>query len=232
MSSQINNLSIKFNDLLTQYQNTYHNFLNEINSNNNNFTTIPNSAFISEYNFNTIESSNADNCLNSCSSTQNCSGATFDNNLKTCILSNGPGNLVNSNNQTAIVKNSIYYTNQLQNLNDQLLKINNSMLNHANSNINNYTKTEKENNSQFEILNKNYNILQQERIQLEEMLREYETLNTSLENGNISVTSNYYTYIFYLFIAILLIIILLKFNFSTHQQGGSSFIKLFNFFNY
>jgi hypothetical protein len=71
-------------------------------------------------------------------------------------------------------------------------------------------------------LNINYKMLSDERIQIEKMIREYETLNTAIDNGNIIVTSNYYNYIALFFIVILLIFLLLKFSFAGSQSGGGN----------
>ena len=215
-------LSNKFNSLLTQYQETYQDFLNTINLNNNTLTTISNSAFVGQSNINTIQGSTANNCLSSCESNTSCSGATFDNNLNTCTLSSGSGNIINSNNQTAIVKQALYYSNQLKQLNDELISLNNSMMQTSNSRMNIYSKTQEMNSEKSEILNKNYNTLEQERGEIAKMIREYETLNTAYENGNINVSSNYFSYIVYLLAAIFLIFLLLRVSVSNNQVGGGS----------
>jgi len=213
-------LSNKFNSLLTQYQDTYQDFVNTISSNTNSFTSVNNSAFIGGTNINTIQNSSVNNCLSSCSSNNSCSGATFDNNQNTCTLSSGNGNIVNSQNQTAIVKQALYYSNQLQQINDQLININSSMMNLANSNSDNYKQTQQSNSDKSNILEQNYNTLEQERLEIETILREYETLNSAYENGNINVTSNYYSYIIYLLIAIFLVFLLFKFSLTSQQRGG------------
>ena len=215
-------LSNQFNSLLSQYQETYQDFINIINSGNNSLTSVDNSAYIGESNINTIQGSSVNNCLTSCSSNQSCSGATFDNNLNTCTLSSGTGNIVNSTNQTAIVKQALYYSNQLKQLNNQLTNINNQMSSLANSNMNSYSQTQEQNNQKSQILNQNYQTLQQERLEIDKMVREYETLNSALENGNINVTSNYYSFIIYLLIAIFLIFILLRINLTGEQRGGGN----------
>ena len=215
-------LSNNFNSLLTQYKDTYQEFLNTINSGNNSLTSVPNSAFIGQSNINTIQGSSVDNCLSECTSNQICSGATFDNKLNTCTLSSGTGNIVSSKDQTAIVKQALYYTNQLQEINNKLMDINSSMMNLANSSMNNYSQTQQQNNEKAEILNKNYQTLEQERVEIAEMVRQYETLNSALENGSTNATSNYYRYIMYLLIAIFLIFILLRINLTGEQRGGGN----------
>ncbi len=215
-------LSNNFNSLLTQYKDTYQNFLNTINSGNNSLTSVPNSAFIGQSNINTIQGSSVDNCLSECTSNQTCSGATFDNNLNTCTLSSGTGNIVSSKNQTAIVKQALYYTNQLQEINNKLMDINTSMMNLANSSMSDYSQTQQQNNEKAELLNKNYQTLEQERVEIAEMVREYETLNSALENGSINATSNYYNFIMYFLIAVFLVFILFKINLTGEQRGGGT----------
>jgi hypothetical protein len=226
MSSQMEILSNQFNNLLTQYQNTYQDFVNTISSDNNTFTSLDNSAFVSSNNISTIQNSSLNNCMTSCSSTQSCSGATFDNNQNTCTLSSGTGNIINSQSQTAIVKQALYYSNQLQQINNELMNINNSMMNLANSSASSFQQTKQTNQKKGQILQQNYNTLEQEREEIAEIIRQYETLNSAYENGNINVTSNYYSYILYLIIAIFLFFLLIKFNLTSQQRGGGNSTKI------
>jgi heme A synthase len=73
----------------------------------------------------------------------------------------------------------------------------------------------------------NYQILLEERIHIDKMVRDFETLNAANENGQINVTSNYYNYIVLLFITILLIFLLIKFSVTSNDQrgGGNNFTK-------
>jgi hypothetical protein len=220
MSSQMEKLSNDFNNLLYQYKDVYQKFLDTVNSGNNNLTPVPNSAFIGQSNINIINGSSINNCLVSCNSNENCSGATFDNNLNTCTLSKGNGRIISSKNQTAIVRQALYYTNQLQQINNKLTEINKSMINNSSSNLNLYSQTQQKNNEKSNILNQNYQTLQQERLLIDDMVLQYETLNSALENGNINVTSNYYKYIMYLIIAVLLLFLLMRINLNIEQRGG------------
>ena len=222
-------LSNKFNSLLTQYQDTYQEFINTITSNNNSLTSVDNSAFVGGSNINTIKNSSVNNCLTSCSSNKSCSGATFDDKQKTCKLSSGNGNIINSKNQTAIVKQALYYSNQMQKINNELINTNNTMMHLANSNVDNYKQAEQMNSEKAQILQNNYNTLEAERMEISEIVRQYETLNSAYENGNVNVTSNYYTYIMYLFISIFLVGLLLKFSLTSNQIGGGSSIGFSNY---
>jgi hypothetical protein len=227
--SQMEILSNNFNSLLTQYQNTYQDFVNVISSNDGSFNLVNNSAFIGETNINTIQNSSINNCVTSCDSTQSCSGATFDTTQNTCTLTSGNGNIISSQNQTAIVKQALYYTNQLQKINDELTNTNNSMMTLANNNSDNYKQTKDMNSEKAQMLQKNYNTLEQERMQIIEIINQYETLNSAYENGTINTTSKYYSYFMYLFIVLFLLFILLKLSFNLRsEQRGGGFVQFNN----
>lgn len=213
-------LTNKFNSLLSQYNETYDEFLNTINSNDNSFKSVPESAFIGKNNIKKIQGSSVNKCKTSCSSNKSCTGATFDNKQRICSLSSGTGNIINSHNQTAIVKQALYYSYQLQNINNQLTSVNTNMMTLANSRIGDYNENQKITAQKAEILQNNYKTLEQERSQIAEIIRQYETLNSAYENGSINLTSNYYNYIMYLIVAIFLIILFLRYTSTSEQIGG------------
>lgn len=229
--SQMEMLGSKFNSLINQYKDTYQQYMNAIQSNSNTLTSVSNYAFIGENNLNTIQNSSASDCLSSCTSTQSCSGATYDATSNVCTLSTGTGNMVSSTNQTAIVKQALYYSNQLKQLNDDLTNINNQMIQHMNQNAKEYSQNQQQTTEKVNALQQNYSVLEQERSQIDEMIREYETLNSAYENGAIHVTSNYYVYLIYFIIVIALIAVLIKIgisggNPSLMSGGGHGHIKV------
>jgi hypothetical protein len=210
MSTQLQNLNSEFNSLLTQYKDTYQNYINALNTNNINLTTVPNTSFIGTSNINTLSNSTITSCKTACSTNTSCTGATFNSDLNTCILSNGTGSLISTNQSIAIVQEAIYYSYQLQQLNSKLININNQMMNNATQNESQYNQNQQQNTIQNESLNNNYYTLQQEKNQINEMIRQYETLNAAYNNGSIEVNSNYFNYVVLLLIVILLIFILIK----------------------
>ena len=84
MSTQLQSLSQQFNNLLTRYTNTYQQYINLLNSNDNSLTTFPNYSFVGQSNIDTSNNSTLDNCLTNCSSNSSCSGATFTTNNNWC----------------------------------------------------------------------------------------------------------------------------------------------------
>ena len=225
MSIQLQNLSNEYNMLISQYQDTYQKYIDVINSDNKSFTTVDNSAFYGQNQINILDNTNVENCQSACSSNSSCSGATFNTLSNNCTLNSGTGNVVQEQKSKAIVKEAMYYSYQLQNLNAKLLDINKQMMNNSNANYDKFQKSQQQTIEQENTMNNNYQTLSDERIQIEKMIREYETLNRALENGNIVVTSNYYSYIALFLIAILLILLFFKFSFTGSQSGGGNSIE-------
>jgi hypothetical protein len=220
MSSQLQTLSEQFNVLLTQYTNTYQEYISLLGSNNNNLTPFPNFSFVGQSNITTLNNSNLDDCLNDCSANSSCSGATFNNTLNTCTLSSGSGSLSYTEQSTAIAQHALYYSYKLQRLNSQLTNVNQQIANINNSSYGQYQQTQEQNQQQQQILQSNYQTLQQEREQIEDMIKQFETANASYEDGNLNVTSNYYSFLLLVVVAIFLIIVLMKFSLTAQQTGG------------
>jgi lipopolysaccharide export LptBFGC system permease protein LptF len=228
-STQIQILSNKFNTLMTKYQKTYADFINSINSNGKTFLTLENNAFTGTNVINKSSSRSISDCQKACSSNALCSGATFQN--KKCTLTSGTGSIVNSTNSTAIVKESMYYSYQLQQLNQQLININQEI----NNNVNHSTKEYQNNlgviNEREKALEQNYVVLTKEGTHIEKMVRDFETLNSAQENVDIKVTTNYYNYIALIFIVILLIFLFFHFSMTSQQYGGKSRNLISKFFD-
>jgi hypothetical protein len=221
MTSQIKSLSNEFNILMNKYKDTYKKYIIAINnSDNKTLKTINDSAFFGENNIQTLKNTNISKCQTSCSSNSSCSGATFNTLSNECNLTRGSGNILPRQNSKAIVKEAIYYSYELQNLNNQLIKINEQMMNISKNNYNKFQSNQKESKLQEQTMKSNYNTLTEERKDIEKMIEEIETVNKAYENGNIIVTTNYYSYIILLLIVILLILMFFKFYVTGSQSGG------------
>lgn len=227
-NSQIQTLSNKFNTLLSEYQSTYNDFIDVVNSNDTTFITVDNSAFNGANIINTIPMSNVNSCSTSCSSNTSCSGATFTS-TNNCILSSGNGNIINTANSSAIVKKALFYSYQLQKINQELMKINQEINNNIDPTYENYQTNLNKINVREKAIQQNYIVLTQDRENIAKMVREFEILDSVQENGDIKATMNYYNYIVLVFIAILLLFLLLRFSIPNEQYGGSNtfFSKIF-----
>ena len=154
MSSQFQNLSNEFNMLISKYQDTYKKYIQLINSGKNNLKIIDDSIFLGKEKINILNNTNISNCEKVCLSNSLCSGATFDTLFNKCILSSGFGNIIPSQKSKAIIKEAMYYSHELRNLNNKLIDINKKMMDNYN-----YQKyqTNKEFSLQLDkIIKKNY----------------------------------------------------------------------------
>lgn len=226
-STQLKTLSNNFNSLLTEYKNTYNDYINNINDTS--LTTLDNSAYNGTSILNTNTFNNVDDCKSSCESNSSCSGATFTTN-NNCILSSGNGNITNSTDSTAIVQKGLYYSYKLQKLNQQLMDINQEISNNMNQSYGDYQDNLNKSQQQEQSLQQNYDVLNKERQQIENMIKEFETLNSAQANGDIKITMYYYNYIFLLLIVILLVFLLVKFSFDGQQIGGGNKFNFFKIF--
>lgn len=216
------NLSNQFNSILTQYQDIYQEYIQVLNSNDNSFIVVPDTLFIGQNNIKSIPNSTVDSCLIACNSDTSISGASINITTGNCTLSSGTGNLITDKNTTSIVPKNIYYSYQLQELNAQLLSINQEIMEKAKLSQTNYQTSQQQNEEQDKMLQQNYHTLTQQREEIHRLMRSYENLDAAYEDGNINVTSNYYTYIVLLFVTILLVFLLLKFSITGKQIGGST----------
>ena len=227
-SSQIQTLSNKFNTLLSEYQSTYSDFIDVVNSNDNTFITVDNTAFNGTNIIKTIPMSNVNSCSTSCSSNTSCTGATFTS-TNNCVLSSGNGNIINTANSSAIVKKALFYTYQLQKINQELMNLNQEINNNVEPTYNTYQTNLDKIKVREKAIKQNYLVLTQDRENIAKLVREFETLDSVQENGDIKATMNYYNYIVLVFIAILLLFLLLRFSIPNQQNGGSNtfFKKMF-----
>jgi len=223
-SSQIQTLSNQFNSLLTDYQTTYAEFINTINTNDTSLTTVENSAFTGSGTINTSLVSSISDCTTACSSNTSCTGATFttNSNNNNCTLSSGSGNIVNATNSTAIVQKGLSYSYQLQNLNQQLMDINQQINTIVNQSNTTYQNNLGQINEQGQALQQNYTVLTGDRDRINIMIREFETLNEAQQNSDINATMSYYNYIVLLFVAIFLVVLLFRFSVPSEQVGGGN----------
>lgn len=220
MTTNLQNLTDKFNSLLEQYTETYQNYMNVINSDDNSFIKMPDTTFVGQTNINTINNTTVDECINSCANESSCSGATFDSGLNSCVLSSGKGSVVPAANTTAIVQQGLYYSYQLEKINSELLNTNKQIVSITKNNYGELKKNNIQTQGQEEILENNYVILNSEREEIKKMIGDFETLNSAYESTDINTTTNYYRYVLLLIIAIVLVVILV-FSSSQTQRGGS-----------
>jgi hypothetical protein len=176
---------------------------------------------------------NVDDCKALCSSTANCSGATFNPDKKTCWIRSGEGAIgAGLTNDYAIVPMDKLLLDKLDKLNTQLTSINNQMLDiTSNKATPEYTQMTSNSIMGTNEIQQNYKELSKKRQNIDDMLKEFKQLDEEKQEGDIKTDQKYYYYYLLLvcgiLIAILLYTILTKSNSSSSsaQSGGGSKLK-------
>jgi hypothetical protein len=218
-----NSLTNQFNNVLSQYQETYQKYLtslNDINSNTN-LISLENNALFGGNTLNKSKLDNINSCVTSCTSDASCNGANFNTLNSICSLIQNAESIIPANDTTSFVNPALYYSYQLQQLNKQLTDINQQIIILVN-------QQDSSNNSdkiaqQKKIVTKNYNILNEERDKITQMTNELNTLNSANTNSSLTVSMYYYRYIIFIFIVGLLGFMLINFSSSQQIGGGNNF---------
>lgn len=224
--SSFQSLSDQYNTILTQYQQTSQDYIQSLDQSNkgDSLVTVSNASFWGNSGISKQQVSKVEDCMNQCSTTSSCSGATYNNSSQQCYLRSGKGNIMSSSNsdEIAIVPQSLQYSYQLKNLNQQLIDLNQQISQQLSQSYNDQQPQMQQQQSQQTQLTQNNTILQQDRETINEMIRHYELLNAVDQNSQLVVTQEYSKYIVYFLVVILLIALLVKFSvFNGNQNGGA-----------
>ena len=222
------------------YTNAGSNYLLKLNPRNN-LTNIKGQAFWGSGPINSNTNvTTVNDCEALCSSTNNCSGATFNISNNTCSLRTGEGDLVSSSDDNyAIIPQNIQYLNTLKQLNKRLTDINEKIIELINKNKPFYDTLSEKENDRSNLLNQNYKQLNKEQIKIAKFLKDSQDLDEAQNEGTILINKNYYKFVFLLIIIIVCIVILIKFSSSSgapyvssisnnnEQQTSNPYYKIF-----
>ena len=157
--SQIDDLQNQYNSILTQYQQTYQDYIQSLDPSNNsimNFTIIDNASFLGQSEISSQQVTDINDCVKSCSADTTCSGANYNNSTQMCSLRTGSNSVITSEgSESAIVPMSLKYNYELKNLNEQLLNLNQQMSQYYQSSV----KPREEQQNQILIYNNNLFVL-------------------------------------------------------------------------
>jgi hypothetical protein len=119
------------------------------------------------------------------------------------------------------------YNSKLSDLNQSLIDTNQKISDIVNQSYTSYDKDSQKSQKQNQILQQNNNTLIDQKLDIEKLAKEYETINAASKETNLVVTQEYSKYIVLIFITILLILLLLKYSITGTEQvgGGSKFIN-------
>ena len=219
---ELQNLNDQFNSILSEYQNTYQEYIKIINSDSNDLMVLKDYMYNGGkpiYQRNKIDNENR--CLTICQKIKSCTGANYDKHGKFCSLIKGDGNLIELKGKTTIVQKGVYYSYKLQQLNNELMQLNKQISMNVSTSSSVYQQNQQQQMSQKQAIDQNYQILEEERQHINDMISEYQTLQEATNDGEINVTMYYYNYIILAFIVFLLVLLLVKYSVTGEQKGGT-----------
>jgi hypothetical protein len=235
-------LTMKYNAYLIVYEILlveYQKLLTNYPSGNFPYTAFKSSQYLGTSVGTPTVVSSPNDCITGCGSTAGCTGATYNSTNQTCSFVSGYGNIFDaSSNFTAFVQANIAYLVRMQEVNTELLSTNTQILNLTENGQTVYTDSEGGTELNSVILNQQNNLLNKQRVELEEKIKSYDALKRELTQSNINTTQNYTSYLLLLFVVILLIILMVMFSSSSstttmnntvNQQGGKLSISAYLF---
>jgi hypothetical protein len=171
----------------------------------------------------------ADDCKALCSQNSLCSGATFNAvsyGKPYCWLRTGKGDIIKaSNDDYAIIPQRLIYLNKMKAINSKMREINRTILSIMETRGDKIYSSQKHLTRQKgKMLNDNYNLLLTEKENIENTIKDYESLEEEYNNGSISVKQNYMWFILLFIIALLIVILIVRVSLissnSVIQLGG------------
>jgi hypothetical protein len=190
-------------------------------------TTMPGKAFWGSGSASVTAGGTVEQCQAMCSSTTNCSGATYNPTAygqPMCFLRTGDGQVVPAlDSDIAIIPEAQKYLLIIESINNKLISTNQQIQNVINQSQPIYNSMKTEGQEQNKELIQNYMKLVVEREKIAETLKSYEDLDKSEQEGQMRVTQKHYSYILLSIIAIGVIFVLYKFSgvLTSQSQGDS-----------
>ena len=232
--SELNTLSIQYNNTLNLYKQTYQNYIDSLklyNNDNKNFIQVPNTIYLGSNNLNSQKINDINNCQQICNSDKMCSGATYNLQNNDCSTKKGISNLIKgSQYDISIVPKHIQISYELKNINNELILLNEKMMTLMSNSTKNYNQDILKTQKQKEVLKKNYDSLYVERNEINRIINQDNTINSRLNDSELKLNEYYSMYIFLLLAVTIIIIIFIYYIIpsisNNNLNGGSNKINL------
>lgn len=204
------NLQKKYSNLLSQYESAVYEYNAYLKSQKpSQLVSIKGQAFNGTGSAGESKATTLNECIASCSNSKTCTGATFISNK--CVIRTGDSPIIpSSENSYAIIPKSKQLLLNINDLNEQLLDVNKKILNQIKKDKQIFHQKDREMDNKNDELISVYEKLLDERIKIDNLIDEYETLENTDNENQILINKNYYTYILLFILAILIIVFLYK----------------------
>lgn len=226
----LENLQKKYSNLLAKYKsavNEYTNFLSEQAMKPDqkpSFTAINGYVLVGSERIGHNTSSTLQECEASCAKLSNCTGATFitpHGHNRGCILSGGDPKMVRDRQGTyAIITKGKQLLLNMGSINEELLATNKEIVNKINNIAPEIANNVNESSNKNQELVNNYKGLMEERKEISNLLKDYDTLDSIEDENQIKITKNYYSYILLSIVVIVFIFLLYSISFTSYSTSS------------
>jgi hypothetical protein len=188
---------------------------------------IKGQAFWGTHGLTGVNSNSLQECSALCSSDNRCTGATFNPDKRLCWTRGGPGSTMPAlPNDYAIIPKSKQLLDISDSINRQINNVNRQMQIRIDQLYSIYGRQiEKRNSNDYNLINE-YNNLNSERKKINEIIKEYQTLEQTENESSIFISKNYYLFFTFLLVSFLTIIVL--YFCSIDPQTSANTIKNVN----
>ena len=223
----------QYDTLLIQYNQVQTDYINYLKSgeSNSDLVSVKGSTYWGQSSISSSNVANVRQCSALCSSTKGCSGATYNINSTTqnnCFLRSGDGEIIaGTGNQYAIIPQKKEYLTTLQKLNSQLLQVNNEIVNFIQTNKNIFTKEDNKGLEKYNLLNKNYEHLKTEGVNILNQLSQFQSIDEIQNQSELVVNKNYSIYVLLMFVVFICIFIVSKIVIGSNDEKITSNMSAF-----
>lgn len=190
----IKTLEKEYNSVLKQYEEAYKNCNAKLSAATNTttpeFTSFANNSFWGEDGLKEGSVASQFDCENMCAADEKCSGATYNPDKKYCWTRKGNGSLnvsVNGNTDIALLPDVKACMITLKSLNRRLLEINQQLTTAIDKSAPQIESQQYENEQKSDKLHKYYAQLLAERLQMDQMVKDNETITSEYNNQTLIV---------------------------------------------
>jgi len=233
ITMDLENLQQKHSNLLIKYKQAVTDYINELNIDTQQsysdvkppITSIQGMSYPGTGRAEQSTATTLQECQADCAKSSSCTGATFISNK--CNLRIGESPIIPAANDSyAIIPKGKLLLMNMNKLNNQLLDVNKEITQKIKTSQSLFNEVETQNDEKSQELIENYKELEDERENIIQLLKEYETLDTTENENQIKITQNYYTYILLFILAIVVVFLSIKISLmspstiQTIQSGG------------
>jgi hypothetical protein len=220
---KIETLEKEYSILLNQYEEAYKNYMSSL-SKNNEFISIKGKTWWGKNPLSQSIVSNIQECITTCAKNSQCSGATFNQTNNYCWTRTGETTLTSgSEDEFALITNMKSQLLILDYLNQKLIEINKQIL----MEFNNIDLSSIDNKEQQQQLNNNYMKLVKEQETLNNMLANYNDINTSVLTKQLIVEQSSASLRLWLFITIIIVLFTINQIFFGFPLSGTFLFRMF-----